>query len=845
MADPEREPVTASDFFHKGLEELQRGDYAEALKSIDNAISRNYFGADVALTKAEVLFELRRHDDALEWLDRALAMDSSLQGEVSLLRARVHFEQGAFSRALSALNRAMADSGSPGETWLLKGMVLSERGDHQKAMAALEEARALTGDDTAKLADVLYWEGRTLRAMHRFADATARLERVLALDPKHAEGYNELAEAYRVQGMLDVACEIYERGIKENPDESIIRNDYGNTLRDLGRLEDALKQLNKAAELDESVSTCIFNRATIFERMERWEDAIADYKTVLTENPEDAEARLRMVDIYARIGKFKEAREAYFSLSDAERDRPDVQDVYARYLNRRARDLELRGVQTTALEIYRELLELNPDLLDFDHAGKQFASTEVRCRRVLKQLTTLEDDDPNRSLIPLIRGMLRFRVGPRDQALHELEDCLQGEYADVARTHLAEIYAVDRRDPERALQCLDLALKLRPNYVQALWGKAEVLDEQLHDPAGALQCYQAILRIIPGNPAVLDALGNLYLRTGENYRALQAYRQLLEVTPRDRAVRRSQAIARMELGQVGLAINELERIRDEDPYDPITRVTLAAALCQSNQLEQAASLLDQLASSSGSGYDWSIEAIMREVRAEVFNKQRRHTEALRTLRTMRGEDLSASGLLQRGVAQIATGNLEGGRASFKEVIRDMPQSARVSREARIELAKLHLHQKRTAAARELLEDTLRYAPFSRRARVLLIWALRELGEVEESDHQDGELLAVEELRPVVRQLLRGEFEEAREELSALSRRRPNHPETLYWQTAAELGCEAFEDALLTMRRLVELEPKMEERARRDPFFDQFVFSDLISDTEEDSRDWLDGIDFDA
>ena len=847
MADPEREPVTASDFFHKGLEELQRGDYAEALKSIDNAISRNYFGADVALTKGEVLFELRRYEDALEWLERAVAMDPSVMGEASLFRARVYFEQGAFSRALSAINRAMEDVGSPGEAWLLKGMVLTERGDPHKALVALEEARALTGDDTGKLADVLYWEGRAMRGMRRFAEATARLERVLALDPQHAEGYNELAEVYRSQGMLDAACEIYRRGIKENPNEPIIRNDFGNTLRDLGHLDEALEELNMAASLDESVSTCIFNRATIYERMERWTDAINDYQTVLKENPNDTEARLRMVDILARIGRFSDAREAYYKLADSDRDRPEVQDVYARYLNRRARDLELKGVQTTALEIYRELIELSPDLLDFDNPGKQFTSAEVRCRRVLKQLDTLEADDPNRSLVPLIRALLRFRTGPRDTAMRELEACLQGEYPEIVRTHLAEIYAMDKHDPERALQCLEIALKFRPNYVQALWGKAEVLDDYMRDQNGALETYREILRILPGNPAVLDAMGNLFLRTGQAYRALQSYRQLLDVTPREKAARRSLAISRMELGQIKLAINELEQIRDEDPYDPVTRVTLAAALAQSNQLEMAASLLDQLtAAASGKGYDWSIEAIIREVRAEIFNKQRRHVEALRTLRTMRGEDLSAAGLLQRGIGQVATRDFEGGRSSFKEVIRDVPQATRVAREARVELAKLHLQQKRTAAARELLEETLRHAPFSRRARVLLIWSLRELGEFEESDLQDSELLAVEELRPIVKQMLRDEFDEARDELQGLVRRRPQHAETLYWLAAAETGCQDYDNALITMRSLLALAPHMEERARRDPFFDQFVFSDLSAEKSSgDDVDWLEGIDFDA
>ena len=57
-------------------------------------------------------------------------------------------------------------------------------------------------------------------------EAIYRWERAVAIDPKYAEAYNDLAIAYEHEGMLDKAKKAYERAVELAPNNSAIRQNY-------------------------------------------------------------------------------------------------------------------------------------------------------------------------------------------------------------------------------------------------------------------------------------------------------------------------------------------------------------------------------------------------------------------------------------------------------------------------------------------------------------------------------------------------------------------------------------------------------------------------------------------
>jgi Tfp pilus assembly protein PilF len=57
-------------------------------------------------------------------------------------------------------------------------------------------------------------------------EAIYRWERATQLDPTYAAGFNNLAVAYEHEGMLDKAAEAYERALKLEPNNQLVRQNF-------------------------------------------------------------------------------------------------------------------------------------------------------------------------------------------------------------------------------------------------------------------------------------------------------------------------------------------------------------------------------------------------------------------------------------------------------------------------------------------------------------------------------------------------------------------------------------------------------------------------------------------
>lgn len=57
-------------------------------------------------------------------------------------------------------------------------------------------------------------------------EAIYRWERATQIDPTYAAGFNNLAVAYEHEGMLDKAAEAYERALKLEPNNQLVRQNF-------------------------------------------------------------------------------------------------------------------------------------------------------------------------------------------------------------------------------------------------------------------------------------------------------------------------------------------------------------------------------------------------------------------------------------------------------------------------------------------------------------------------------------------------------------------------------------------------------------------------------------------
>jgi tetratricopeptide (TPR) repeat protein len=136
-----------------------------------------------------------------------------------------------------------------------------------------------------------------------YARAKAAALRALELDETLAEAHTALARILVVQEWdWRRAGREYRRAIKLNPGYATAHQWYGMYLTSLGRLGDAITELNTAQQLD-PLSLAVNNdlgRALYYAR--RYDEAIEQYRKTLQLYPTSADAHLNLALVYAETG---------------------------------------------------------------------------------------------------------------------------------------------------------------------------------------------------------------------------------------------------------------------------------------------------------------------------------------------------------------------------------------------------------------------------------------------------------------------------------------------------------------------------------------------------------------
>jgi Flp pilus assembly protein TadD len=142
----------------------------------------------------------------------------------------VHAGQGRIAEGVDALRKALERAPGLPEAEFNLALLLSARDDDQGALTHL---RAAVGG-RPNLVAAWYYIGRLSRKRGRLDEASAALERALALDPSHSRSYLEWGEVRVAQGQQDEALRLLRHGAKVAGDREAV-------ARALARLEGAAR----------------------------------------------------------------------------------------------------------------------------------------------------------------------------------------------------------------------------------------------------------------------------------------------------------------------------------------------------------------------------------------------------------------------------------------------------------------------------------------------------------------------------------------------------------------------------------------------------------------------------
>ena len=239
--------------------------------------------------EGQAVFEtvVKYKDDATSWFYLANCYDN----------------QDDFLHAISAYEEVLRMRSSYVDAYKNLAVVYVKNKEPQKAVDTVKKAIEFAGD---KDYTIYYIAGTACMAMKKFEEAVDFLEKAIALNPKHAQLYNNLGTCYVTVGTLDKAYENFLKASELEPQNSITYFNIGSVLQLQNKHKEACEFFKKAYTL-EPQDNYLVALALSEVKSEQMEEAIKHYKLLVAHHPEKHNFQYNLACCYDAVGQHANA----------------------------------------------------------------------------------------------------------------------------------------------------------------------------------------------------------------------------------------------------------------------------------------------------------------------------------------------------------------------------------------------------------------------------------------------------------------------------------------------------------------------------------------------------------
>ncbi|MFW6123705.1 MAG: tetratricopeptide repeat protein [Acidobacteriota bacterium] len=274
------------------------------------------------------------------------------------------------------------------------------------------------------------------------------------------------------------------------------------------------------------------------------EEAIKEYKKLLTGKDQDIPIRNIIGDIYVRLREKKKAVEEFEKIAD----------LY-----------EEKGIYSKSIATLKRIARIEPDNLDISrrladlYNSRGFKSEALgEYSKLAKELKKKEE---NKEAIQIYEAVLRLSqddMEPRE-ILAELYE--KEEKIDEAIEKLNEVaeYKISKEELKDAYKALERAKNLKPDYPRTLTNFIEIYKRE-NKRKEAFKLINEVLKKDEKNLRALYMLGKLYLEDKDIERAKKVFLQITSENPKD-------IDARVKLGKLFIEEGELDKAFEN--YEPV------------------------------------------------------------------------------------------------------------------------------------------------------------------------------------------------------------------------------------------------------------------------------------
>ncbi|QCO17386.1 tetratricopeptide repeat protein (plasmid) [Azospirillum brasilense] len=136
------------------------------------------------------------------------------------------------------------------------------------------------------------------------AQATTKLEALLAANPRDDGAWSMLGHLLRRAGKLEGAIACHRRGLEVAPENAGIWSNLGNALVEAGRFDEALAAHGEALRLEPGAANLLFNSAVALRKAGRFKDTLAMIERAAADGTSTPELRWERALTRLQIGDY-------------------------------------------------------------------------------------------------------------------------------------------------------------------------------------------------------------------------------------------------------------------------------------------------------------------------------------------------------------------------------------------------------------------------------------------------------------------------------------------------------------------------------------------------------------
>jgi tetratricopeptide (TPR) repeat protein len=443
----------------------RQDDFPQAIDVLKDAIKANPNAPEPLLQLAFISAKyLRRTDQAIEYVNRAIALDPHNIDAYERL-CEIALATGEEKKALEALDRAGTLKSDDPTFWTRLGKLYAsivfkpERapkpGEIARVNDIFKKAVDHAGENAAVLKDLADYYAST----QQVKEAIPLYIRVLELEPEDTNAREKLASDFVLTNQREKAVEMLEEIIKQHPEK------YQPYDLLAGLLEDSARALEREKKTDQAKAT--------------FAKAAANYEQSLVVNPRRFSAYRNLAELL--LGPLRESERAVKVLNEARQRFPQAPEIayYLAIAQRESKhfqeavatfeeaqhEAELQGAEITnarfyfdygaaaeqaglydrAADLFRKSIAIDPsNAADaYNYLAYMWAEHNIRLDEAEQMIKLALQADPSNGAYIDTLGWLEYRQGKFDQALVDLLRAAQKLTRDdpVVFEHIGDTFA--------------------------------------------------------------------------------------------------------------------------------------------------------------------------------------------------------------------------------------------------------------------------------------------------------------------------------------------------------------------------------------------------------------------